>query len=123
MLSSTEELENETAWLCLGAQHALDAVYVLIANWRIKRYAENPHPASDLLIRVMDSKIKPNAKNRDAFIKQMLMLVETVIESLLQNGDYEMNPTGGPAVAGRILASMRAAFDRLDDREPSPDIA
>ena len=117
----TDELSKERAWLSLGAEHALDSVYVLIASRRLKRYGEKAAPASDMLMRVVGQNVGLTEKNRAEFMEEVPFMVETALDSLLQDGIYEKDPTGGPAIAGRILASMRVGFDRLKDDEPAPD--
>ncbi len=41
-------------------------------------------------------------------------MMKTALDYLLEDGDYEKNPTGGPAVAARILAAMLTSLEKVD---------
>ena len=110
-----EGFEGEPNWLTLGAGHAEDIAYQLETCWRLKRDGMKAHPAADMLIRLCNAqgRIGPGPEAAELMIPLPWMM-KTALDCLLQDGDYEDNPAGGPAICGRMLAVMLTSLEKVD---------
>ena len=119
-----EGFEGEPNWLLMAASHAETIAAHLETSWRLKRNGMKAHPAADMLIRLSNAegRIGPGPEAAELMI-QLPWMMKTALDCLLQDGDYEKNPAGGPAICSRMLAVFLSTLEKVDGLNWSPDAA
>ena len=99
-----EELANKCL-LHLGAIEASNIAHSLIVNWKLQRQGMKPQPAADLLVQLVRrrGKVGPGPESASLMI-DLPWILKSALGYVLQDGIYEDDPTGGPAIGARILA-------------------
>lgn len=111
----TEEELASKCLLHLGAIEASNIAHNLLVNWKLQRQGMKPHPAADLLIQMSRrmGRIGPGPESANLMI-DLPWILKSVLGFVLQDGIYEDDPTGGPAIGARILAATVDGLGKVE---------
>jgi len=108
--------------LCVldASREAADIALRLSVSQRLREYADRPHPAADLLIRLArENRVKPGP-DLDEFVRNLPWLLRSALEMLISTGCVQDRPTSKEAITARMLAAFVECLDKLDGLRHSP---